>query len=1045
VRPRFDSRPLVLRRKYTATMRHTVVLEWPSQARHALHLFCIICAGVMARNVANQEVQDAFGPQIMGKLYLAVALIAGITVAAAGWLGRNHDTRSVTRLIHFMGAVAMAAAFFVPRYLLPVLAMPQASLSWLPIANYVAMEVAFATMLLAFGMTLGASLGPREARKVAAGVGAGGIIGGLVGNLVSLGALWFGSELLYVIAGAVTLAPVFWLPATHVATDVSHSRNTQRIDLSRERTDVPALAKYGLAVAATTVLMVAATTFIDYQYRWGAHDHYAGDKKTAFFAAVGLGGGVITVLFQLGVLNRMLNKLGLFGTAVVMPVALISCSAAFGLFPTLITLVVLKVVDSGANMSLQQATGHLLLAPLAPRARAVWQGRIDGLAKRGSQAVAGLLLALFPLAPPQVLPWALVVCALWMVSIIFTRSAYVRLLTDMLGVVTADPSKLEVYDGATLRFLETELAKATPARAAVILDLFEKAGHRAPGYLLQRQIDKDPEGVGAIRVIEHLTTVADVETLIRFARADDGRHFIAAAALLALADLEPRVAQHRSRQILSESKHAEGLRATAAGIMAQDDRRALKLARELAGARDSATRLAIAQALGRSDPGDRHEIDEIIMLLACDRDTEVARAAVETLGNRPTPEACDVALKALGRRAVRGAAMRALANMGQAVVDRVAEELREQIHRPEVASTLTWILGRLGAASGVGPLVDALDSPIVSVRLNAAVALSTMHRRRPDVLLPKEKIETHYLSEIEYYSTIRDASLAALPDSPSGTLFSRALKQRGHSSLETLFRMMSLHYPEDAMQGAFVAINSREKRQQQIALELLDNILDKSVSERIAEAIGAASTGRRRQRQEPQNVLAKLTTDPDRFLASLARATLLDMGASSPEARRIAETTGEIMAQTVVNQILELQSLTLFSHSSAEDLAEVATFVTARRVPKGTVLFREGEVGDAIYLVRTGEVTMSKAGKILDNIGPGEACGIIAVLDQLPRELSATVSMESSLLVIRGDDLLQLLADRPLLMHSVFRALTAALRNQLGRGALGRKPEDWSW
>ena len=152
------------------------------------------------------------------------------------------------------------------------------------------------------------------------------------------------------------------------------------------------------------------------------------------------------------------------------------------------------------------------------------------------------------------------------------------------------------------------------------------------------------------------------------------------------------------------------------------------------------------------------------------------------------------------------------------------------------------------------------------------------------------------------------------------------------------------------------------------------------------------------------------------------------------------------MAQTVVNQILELQSLTLFSQSSAEDLAEVASMVSARRVAKNTVLFREEEAADAMYLLRGGEITLSHKGKIIDHIGPGEACGIVAILDQLPREYTATASMDSKLLVIRGDDLLQLLADRPLLMHSVFRALTAALRMQLERGALGKKAKgQWSW
>ena len=151
------------------------------------------------------------------------------------------------------------------------------------------------------------------------------------------------------------------------------------------------------------------------------------------------------------------------------------------------------------------------------------------------------------------------------------------------------------------------------------------------------------------------------------------------------------------------------------------------------------------------------------------------------------------------------------------------------------------------------------------------------------------------------------------------------------------------------------------------------------------------------------------------------------------------------MTQSQVAQILELQSLSLFSQSTAEDLAEVAALVAARRAPKSTVLFKEGEPGDAMYLVRSGEVTLSRTGQIVDHVGAGEACGIVSVLDQLPREITATVSMDATLLVIRSDDLMQLLADRPLLMHSVFRALTSSIRSQLDRVSLGKKAEEWSW
>ena len=82
-------------------------------------------------------------------------------------------------------------------------------------ATYVLMELWAALLLLGFGLMLGARLAPREARRVAARVGAGGILGGLLGGaILSLGAPLIGSRELFLVAAALAVAPVFWLPST---------------------------------------------------------------------------------------------------------------------------------------------------------------------------------------------------------------------------------------------------------------------------------------------------------------------------------------------------------------------------------------------------------------------------------------------------------------------------------------------------------------------------------------------------------------------------------------------------------------------------------------------------------------------------------------------------------------------------------------------------------------------------------------------------------------------------------------------------------------
>jgi len=56
--------------------------------------------------------------------------------------------------------------------------------------------------------------------------------------------------------------------------------------------------------------------------------------------------------------------------------------------------------------------------------------------------------------------------------------------------------------------------------------------------------------------------------------------------------------------------------------------------------------------------------------------------------------------------------------------------------------------------------------------------------------------------------------------------------------------------------------------------------------------------------------------------------------------------------------------VSLFSLASAEDLAELATLLVDRPAPKGTVIFREGDEPDNLYLVHKGQVALARHGRV---------------------------------------------------------------------------------
>jgi len=134
-----------------------------------------------------------------------------------------------------------------------------------------------------------------------------------------------------------------------------------------------------------------------------------------------------------------------------------------------------------------------------------------------------------------------------------------------------------------------------------------------------------------------------------------------------------------------------------------------------------------------------------------------------------------------------------------------------------------------------------------------------------------------------------------------------------------------------------------------------------------------------------------------------------------------------------------LRKVGFFAKLEAKDLAAVRDAAQVRKVPKNTLLFCEGDRGDALYLVLQGKVKASLLAEdgrevILSVLGPGELVGEMALFD-LEERRSATVETleDSELLVLSGVQFLKVLEGRPAIALSVIRTLSHRLRDTSSR------------
>ena len=128
-----------------------------------------------------------------------------------------------------------------------------------------------------------------------------------------------------------------------------------------------------------------------------------------------------------------------------------------------------------------------------------------------------------------------------------------------------------------------------------------------------------------------------------------------------------------------------------------------------------------------------------------------------------------------------------------------------------------------------------------------------------------------------------------------------------------------------------------------------------------------------------------------------------------------------------------LASLPLFAALDADAAAALSNAMTSRAVPRGHVVFHEGDPGDRLFVVVAGKVKISRASSdgrenLLAVLGPGEMFGELSLFDPGARTATASTITDSTLASLDHDDLRPVLLERPGVAVELLRALAQRLR-----------------
>ena len=136
---------------------------------------------------------------------------------------------------------------------------------------------------------------------------------------------------------------------------------------------------------------------------------------------------------------------------------------------------------------------------------------------------------------------------------------------------------------------------------------------------------------------------------------------------------------------------------------------------------------------------------------------------------------------------------------------------------------------------------------------------------------------------------------------------------------------------------------------------------------------------------------------------------------------------------TVVEKVILLQGVDVFSEVSTEHLTHLAAIAEEVEHPAGTEVYREADPSDSMYIVLEGKVRLHRGETEVTTADAEAAFGTWALFDDEARVTSATTVTEARLLRIDKEDFIELLADHVGITRGVLKAIVGRLRGLVGR------------
>ncbi|MBX0331516.1 cyclic nucleotide-binding domain-containing protein, partial [Oscillochloris sp. ZM17-4] len=970
--------------------------------------FCQGWALVMADTATLALFLSSLGAAALPGIYLAAAVVVPLAGASFGWLGQR------------VPAERLAVGAFLGLALLLLLLWGGVALGpWVLFLLLLWYRVFNALSGIVFWGLAGRLLNLRQSKRLYGLIGSGENVSRVLGYAMVpliVGLLGVVSLLALALVGLIGALAA----ALALGMMVSRAQASQPAMAAQRPTSVGGIkALIASPYTSRILLLIALSTWafstLDLTFAGLAQGYFSDTKALASFLA-----GFSLLLSILRLLGRPLLTgplIGRYGVGVALlaqPLALgagalllIGGAAAGGAALAFWMVVAIRLIDSAGNTILSRPSLQIFYQPLPATQRIVAQSFADGVVSPlalGMVGAVGLLLrdagmlVLAPILLALALAWAIVARQV--------GRSYIHALGQSLSRRVGLGGAADLADPAALAQVRRALGSPYSGDVLYAIDLLSQ---RMPAAIAQARPALLAHADPAVR----RATLG----LISAGRlpADDGE----LAALLAVEpDLATRAAAIRALCAAAEAEAIETVtpyindpspeicRSTLVGLLRHGGIAGILAGGQrllnLAGSPQMEDRILAATIMG--DLG-LVELFLPLRQLFADPAPPVRRAALLAAGKIGHARLVPFQIAALADRSTAAVAARSLELAGAVAAPALIAAFAESALAEQVQ--IATLLGQVGGEPAMAALRGAIGHPDADLRGAAVAGLAACGYRASGA--DRDLLRAQIRREAEHA-----AWLLAAGDDLGGAatdLLVEAIAAAAERCRERILHLLAISSDAPAIAAARTNLAQGTSDRRAYAIEIIDVLLPPDLKPAVLPLFDEIAPAERLRRLcaifpqpslSPEQRLAQLI-DEDTPAGAWARScALYRAGASLPASDPAsADAAATLM---IVGRVAALRKVQLFAATPSEILADIAERLVSLSLPAGAPIFAQGDVGDALFMLLSGEVRIYADGQTLNIMREGAVFGEIAILDPAPRLASAEVIAPSALLRLdRGD------------------------------------------